>query len=457
MIFDGKPTSEITPADIEALLRDRVEEDAFLDYKARPHARDPNGVHELIKDVSAFANAQGGYLIIGIGEESGAPRRPGGLVNVEDPEGERRRIIDHCFEKIEPRLTELDIRSSVVDGKNLLICRVPEGTQKPYCCRPDREHHYFWKRYEDGIRLMSVPEIRACLEGDRVLRELSEIRREFGSVRQQQVVAREAEQEITEGNVFELTTVEAFRRFVDEQFEQATAGKPYYRLTATPVPINQVNLRNQARQILALLERPPELRPHGWDLTTYFGHENKIAAIGVMRKDIGYKHVRILWNGNVEFWTEADDDFFQFSQSVGKREGEKKFLYPFAVSEPVENFILFVKEICRLASFEGELEFRLGFYRIRGFYLAPGHPQSLGYMRARSDVDRPHGAQPFPEENLIAPAVRIRLADLPNEVAWKLVSHVYQRFGYPLGEQVPFFDKNHRFTLGELQSQGGTA
>jgi hypothetical protein len=454
MIFDGKATSEITPSDIESLLRDRVEENAFLDYKARPYARDADGVPELVKDVSAFANAQGGYLVIGIGEEAGAPRRPGGLVNVEDAEGERRRIIDHCLEKIEPRLAELDIRSLVVDGKTLLVCRVPEGPQKPYCARPDREHHFFWRRYEDGNRLMSVPEIRECLEGDRVLRELAELRRELVHIRQQQVVAREAEEDINEDNAFQVQTVEAFHRFVDQQFVQATGGKPYYRLSATPLPINRISLQSHARQILALLERPPELRPHGWDMNVGFGHEARITSVGVVRNGMAYKHLRVLWNGHTEFWTEVDEFFFRFSEVPGGQV-ERKFLYPYAISEPVENFMLFVREICHLASFDGQVEFRLGFHRIHGFFLAPGHPQSRVYMWARADSGRPYGAQAFAEENLIVPPECIRVPDLPDQVTWRLVSQVYQRFGYPLDEQVPFFDAQHRFTLGQPQQQGG--
>lgn len=458
MIFDGKPTSEISAEHIETLLRDKKEEDAFLDHKARPHARDDDGVHELIKDVAAFANAQGGYLIIGIGEEAGNPRRPGGLVNIDDPEGERRRIIDHCFEKIEPRLTELDIRSIVVDGRTLLVCRVLDGPEKPYCCRPNREHHFFWRRYEDGNRLMSVPEIRACLEGDRVLRELSEMRRELGNFRQQQIVSHEAEQAITEANAFEVTTAEAFRRFVDDQFERETAGMPYYRLSATPLPLKHVNLRDQSKQVQSLLERPPELRPHGWSMSTYLAHENRITATGIMRKDITYSHIRVLWNGHTEFWTTVDDSYFRLDGDVpGGEKREHRFLYPYAVSEPVENFNLFVRKVCEIAKFDGELEIRLGFYRIKGLYLAPGHPQSRGYMWARTEAGRPNGIEPFADDNLLAPPVRLRVADLPDQVTWKLISHVYQRFGNPLDEQVPFFDKDHRFTLGQPQQAGGAA
>ncbi len=69
----------------------------------------------------------------------------------------------------------------------------------------------------------------------------------------------------------------------------------------------------------------------------------------------GYKQLRVFWSGQVEFWTEVDDRFFRFSEAAG-RQVEHRFRYPYAFSEPIENFIPFVRETRRLASFEGELE-----------------------------------------------------------------------------------------------------
>lgn len=457
MIFDGKPTSEITPADIEAVLRDRIEEDAFVDYKARPYARDPNGIHELVKDVSAFANAQGGYLIIGIGEEAGALRRPGGIVNVEDAETTRRWMIDHCIEKIEPRLPELDIRAIRVNENTVLVCRVPESAQKPHCAKPDREHHYFWRRYEDGNRIMTVPEIRECLEGGRTVRELAELRREFAQLRQHQVVAQEAQREVDEGNVFQLQTTEAFRGFAERQFLQETGDQPYYRLTATPLPVNQLNLRDRPQPLLQLLQQPPQIRPHGWDLSTLFGHENRMTTLGVMRTDIGYKHLRILWNGHTEFWTEIDDNHFRLDGDVpGGQRREHRFMFPYAIVETVANFVQFVINVFQTAGFDGQAEFGLGLYRIRGLYLAPGNPESWGYLRARGDAGHPYGPQPFSQDNLIVPPVTIGVPDLPDQVPWRLVSQVYYRFSYVDGH-IPFFDELHNFMLGQPRQQGGAA
>ena len=163
MRFRGKLFIEITDSDIRTLKDNRVPESQELEYKQELPGNSDSAKKEFLADISAFANAQGGYLIIGIGEESGNPRKAHAFVNVRNPEGERNRMINVCFEKIEPRFPELDIRAIQVGDDTVLVCHVLESDQKPLCARPDGEHHYFWRRYEDGNRLMSVPEIRACL------------------------------------------------------------------------------------------------------------------------------------------------------------------------------------------------------------------------------------------------------------------------------------------------------
>ena len=80
MIFDGKPTSQISVAEIEVLVTERVSEDQYLDFKKQPYPTGDAGAREMIKDVSAFANAAGGYLIIGI-EEDGQGRGNEGVIH----------------------------------------------------------------------------------------------------------------------------------------------------------------------------------------------------------------------------------------------------------------------------------------------------------------------------------------------------------------------------------------
>lgn len=449
MIFDGKPTRDITSDDLRRLVSEHVAEDRHLDYKEQPYdQRNPNALYELLKDVTAFANADGGYIIIGISEDGEG--QAADFVNVENDEAIRRSMIDRCLTHIEPRPRGLDIAAFDVDGNTILVIYVPEADRKPLCARPDAEHQYFWRRYEDGNKLMSTAEIRECFEGDRVHRELAQLRREFAEHSREHIVSRETEMEIDEGNLFTLQSEEAFLRHQEQQFLTAIGDHPYYRLWTTPIPINQIDLRGQRMDLVRLLRNPPSLRRSGWDVTPVGDFQQ--TAIGLICDRIDFRHLRTLWNGHVEHWTQVDDVSFHWEESNAPP--PHRLLFPYAIIEPIECFAHLVREICRLANYHGDIRFGLGLYNIRGQCLLPGNPGTFGYMFARSDVGRPHGLQPFNDQHLIANPVTKHADELPNEVAWHLASQVYYRFGYA-DDQIPLFDDGHRCTLGD--EQGGQA
>ncbi len=64
--FLKKDAKEVTKEDIEAFISRKIEESVNLDYK---DIRAFHDFDELSKDVSAFANSEGGLLILGINEE----------------------------------------------------------------------------------------------------------------------------------------------------------------------------------------------------------------------------------------------------------------------------------------------------------------------------------------------------------------------------------------------------
>jgi predicted HTH transcriptional regulator len=79
----NKPLSEITIDDISIIVRDKVPESRNLDYKRELPPLTEAGNKELLKDISAFANTVGGYLIYGVDEKEGVPTEILG-VEVED-------------------------------------------------------------------------------------------------------------------------------------------------------------------------------------------------------------------------------------------------------------------------------------------------------------------------------------------------------------------------------------
>jgi hypothetical protein len=64
-----KPPSEWVESDLVELIKDRVNEHIGLDYKSSAALDDPKAKTEISKDVSAFANSDGGVLVYGIVED----------------------------------------------------------------------------------------------------------------------------------------------------------------------------------------------------------------------------------------------------------------------------------------------------------------------------------------------------------------------------------------------------
>ena len=83
-----KPLSEINEADLTALIPE-VREGATLDYKREMYGTSNGDTWELLKDVSGFANAHGGYIVIGMTEDASAPDgAPGELAGIDDGDQE---------------------------------------------------------------------------------------------------------------------------------------------------------------------------------------------------------------------------------------------------------------------------------------------------------------------------------------------------------------------------------
>lgn len=441
MIFDGKPTRDIAVDEIRQVVAEQVAEDRHLDYKRCPYPSTDSGTRELLKDVTAFANADGGYLIIGV-EEDGAGRAAG-FINVENADNERRSIIDRCIPRIEPRLRELDIRGIDVDGNTVLVVHIHESDRKPHCAKPDAEHHYFWRRYEDGNKIMSTAEIRECFEGDRIHRELADLSRGISELSEARAVVRELDMEIDEGNLLQVQTPQAFCHHAEQQFLSAIGETPYYRLCATPIPADSLNLRDRRMELIRVLRNPPKFRQSGWDVTSV--GEFQQTPLGLIGTRIDFRHLRLLWNGHLEFWTRADDSAFGWDDAL-TRQPTHAFLFPYAIIESAACFVRLVHEVCRVAEYDGELQFALGLHNIQGRYLAPGAPGTFGYARARNEAGRPGGPQPFASQHLRGGPVAVQVGNLPNAVAWRLVLAVYYSFGYA-NDQIPLFDEVHRCAM----------
>ncbi|SRR6266404_201526 len=154
--------------DLRAVLESGMEEHKHLDYKAELYANNDAGQKDFLIDVCAFANAEGGILLIGVpelrdpgnGQPTGAPdlgRLEG--IATSNPESLLISYDSRVVSGIEERLPLETHPIRLKNGRHVLALRVPNSLNKPHCVRRD-DKRYFPSRRDRHIYYMDVQEIK---------------------------------------------------------------------------------------------------------------------------------------------------------------------------------------------------------------------------------------------------------------------------------------------------------
>src|SRR5262245_24077352 len=98
-----KPLNQITYGDIDRFVREQWPEGKTVDYKRDPYGSRDEDKKELLKDVSSFANTQGGDILIGVDEDKGVPVGIPG-VTVADIDKEKLRLEEIIRRGLDPRI-----------------------------------------------------------------------------------------------------------------------------------------------------------------------------------------------------------------------------------------------------------------------------------------------------------------------------------------------------------------
>jgi len=152
----------VVQADLEKLIDERAPEGPYLDFKRDlPATWNDAAKHEFLADVTAFANAGGGDLIFGIGEDGSSQAAVIAPQILHNADQEVRRLQDILLNLAEPRLPGVQVHAIPVDvdGRlgHVVIVRVPQSWRGPH--RVKTNQHFFVR---DGLRKrqLDVPEIR---------------------------------------------------------------------------------------------------------------------------------------------------------------------------------------------------------------------------------------------------------------------------------------------------------
>jgi hypothetical protein len=123
-----RPVSQWDRTDLEALIRDGVQESLTIEYKRSASlGRSSERRNEISKDVSAFANSAGGTIVYGIIEKD---HQPVGLDEGKNTNEISREWLDQTIKAtIQPRITGIIIQPIAVSANNYAYAiSIPQAT-----------------------------------------------------------------------------------------------------------------------------------------------------------------------------------------------------------------------------------------------------------------------------------------------------------------------------------------
>lgn len=165
-----------TCADVLSLAADGIGESLTLDYKKEVKGGS-KGRRDLAADVCAFANTQGGLLVIGVKDpevEGAPPRKPDDFVGVQPEADLVHRIESRLLDSVSPRVypqvktTTDTFRDANGDERCFLLVRVPAGSQL-HQVTVEKDFR-FYRRAAYQNRPMTPEEVRERSEAIRAAR-----------------------------------------------------------------------------------------------------------------------------------------------------------------------------------------------------------------------------------------------------------------------------------------------
>lgn len=159
MSIERPEIENVTEADLQELIEACVPESLKLEFKQSTYGNSDAQKRELLKDVSAFANAQGGHLILGIRENRGIAHELVGLPGI-DGDAEMQRIQQLIRSAIEPPITGVRmVTIPLSTGGSAVLIRIPRSWNPPHRVI-HKGVNRFHVRHSGGVHEPSVEELR---------------------------------------------------------------------------------------------------------------------------------------------------------------------------------------------------------------------------------------------------------------------------------------------------------
>lgn len=173
MIFGGRSLHDLSFSDFQLLIDNHVPEGPHLEYKEGAYSGRASDIREMLRDVTALANAEGGYLIMGIREDHTG--RAAALSPIDDPKTRAQAIQQACLDGIQERIPGLEVVAYEIGfNQGIIVIHVPPSEQRPHMMARDHSTDFVC-RYGADKREMTLAEIRESILGSPRFRRLVEL------------------------------------------------------------------------------------------------------------------------------------------------------------------------------------------------------------------------------------------------------------------------------------------
>ena len=303
-------------------------EDSGFDCKKIPYRLDDgHQKRELAKDVSGFANASGGIILLGV-ETYKNPTHFGDEIRSIHPFSQAlvdpSRYNEVLLKWVYPTIRNVEVRwfpSSQNPKEGIVALIVPQqpSMERPFLITKTIETNTkdnkdkvvevlfgYAERRRDEVRPISVQELQARLKDgfrfDSVNQRLENIEEMLGELRSEGV-----------SPVFpEPSTVDSLEHRIGLVLSELDVGPAEPTFILASVPFERIEIQNlfasRDAEIVRLLEHPPMLRHSGFDLDTG-GRAARIVEGGTRRRSLEpkYKSLNLWRDGTLIFAANALD------------------------------------------------------------------------------------------------------------------------------------------------------